>query len=116
MLAGLAVFFGRSLCAGQMPLIERIARVDAPLLAAPLCRYTRRLTLVWTVWFGLAALICASAAWLPAWTGAAVWLGSVLLFVGEHALRPWLFPGQRFAGLRQQVRDTVGVWRRRPVP
>ena len=40
----LAVFFGRSLRAGVVPLIERIARVGKPDLSPALCRYTRRLT------------------------------------------------------------------------
>jgi hypothetical protein len=34
----------------------------------------------------------------------------VLLFVGEHWLRPRLFPGHRFPGLVQQLRDTWSVW------
>lgn len=113
-LAWLAVFFGRTLRAGQTPLIECIARRSSPSLSEPLRRYTRRLTLVWCVYFVLAAAATAAANWLQTvgfgMVQAGVWSGTALLFIGERGLRPLLFPDESFPGLIQQIRDTVGVW------
>jgi uncharacterized membrane protein len=111
MLGWLAVFFGRTLRPGQTPLIERIARVSDPAMTPPLRRYTRRLTAIWCVYFVIAALISVSLGDVFPGTGVLVLLGSAMLFVGEHRLRPHLFPGQAFPGLLQQVRDTWSVWR-----
>jgi uncharacterized membrane protein len=110
-LAWLAVFFGRTLLAGRVPLIERIARVSEPDLPQPLRRYTRRLTAVWCAYFVLAALLAMTTGLSSFGGGAWVWAGSALLFVGEHWLRPRLFPGRTFPGLVQQLRDTWSVWR-----
>ena len=110
MLGWLAVFFGRTLRPGQVPLIERIARVSEPAMTLPLRRYTRRLTAVWCGYFVIAALLSVSIGHLLPGTGVLVLLGSAVLFVGEHWLRPRLFPGQAFPGLAQQLRDTWSVW------
>lgn len=112
MLGWLAFFFGRTLRPGREALITRIARASDPALPADLQRYTRRLTALWCAWFVLAAALCLAFGRTLAWLGPAAGAGSVLLFVGEHRLRPWLLPGHRFPGLRQQLRDTLGVWRR----
>ena len=106
----LALFFGRSLRPGQVPLIERIARVRDPLMPEPLKRYTRRLTAMWVAYFVAAAVVVLWGGGGPVATGLGVWLGTVVLFVGEHAIRPRLFPGRSFPGLLQQVRDTWSVW------
>jgi uncharacterized membrane protein len=110
-LCWLAFFFGRTLWPGREALITRIARVSDPALAPELVRYTRRLTALWSAWFVLAAVLGFWLAAPPAWLGALVWAGTILLFVGEHQLRPRLFPGQRFPGLRQQLKDTLQAWR-----
>ena len=110
MLGWLAVFFGRTLRPGQVPLIERIARVSDPAMTLPLCRYTRRLTAVWCGYFVVAALLSVSIGHALPGAGALVLLGSAVLFVGEHWLRPHLFPGRAFPGLIQQLRDTWSVW------
>ncbi len=108
----LAVFFGRTLRPGAMPLIERVARVGKPDLSAVLCRYTRGLTLAWSVYFVLAAVLSVAmqAGFREASLGVA--LASLLLFVGEHYLRRFvLFRHEWFPDLLQQLRDTVQVWR-----
>lgn len=110
MLCWLAAFFGRTLRAGQMPLIERIARVSDPDIKPALRRYTRLLTAVWCAYFVLAALVALAADTASFLTGVWVGAGSVVLFVGEHWLRHRIFPGERFPGLAQQVRDTWAVW------
>ena len=109
----LASVFGRSLLSGNVALIERIARVDNPELPPPLCRYTRRLTAAWAVWLAVAALLSLAAALAgvaPGWIQLLVWTGTAVLFVGEHALRPRLFPGHVFPSLMHQLRDTWRVW------
>ena len=112
-LLSLAVFFGRTLRAGATPLIEQIARRSHPALPSALSRYTRRLTALWCGWFVVAAAVSAIAqgAWGPA--SAVVWAGTLVLFVGERWVRPWLFPGESFPGLVQQLRDTWAVWQAR---
>jgi len=62
-LLGLAVVFGRTLRGGDVPLIERVARIGKPALSAPLCRYTRGLTAVWAAYFLAAAFTAALGAW-----------------------------------------------------
>ncbi|MGK2952762.1 MAG: hypothetical protein ACSLEZ_10310 [Thiobacillus sp.] len=107
----LALVFGRTLRAGDVPLIERIARVSASALPPALCRYTRRLTAVWCAYFAIAALLPLTVSLPFGGTSALVWSGMAVLFVGEHRLRAHLFPGQDFPGLMQQLRDTWSVWR-----
>jgi uncharacterized membrane protein len=111
MLGWLAIFFGRTLAPGRVPLIERIARVSDPELKPSLTRYTRLLTALWCVYFAIAALLAVwglggSSFNAGAWVG----LGSAALFVGEHRLRRLFFPGEVFPGLAQQVRDTWSIW------
>lgn len=110
MLGALALFFGRTLRAGRLALIERIALVSDPALPPVLRRYTRRLTAVWCAYFVLAALAVVVAGGSLVSVGLWVWSGTVLLFVGEHALRARLYPEYRFPGLLQQLRDTWSVW------
>jgi len=113
MLAWLAFFFGRTLRPGQEPLITRIARVSDPALPLPLQRYTRGLTAVWCGYFVLAALLALLFGHSTWWLGLLVWAGTVVLFVGEHQIRPLLFRGHAFPGLQQQLKDTLRVWRPR---
>ncbi len=110
LLLWLAFFFGRTLRTGQVPLIERIARISDPTLTTALCRYTRSLTAVWSAYFVVAAVLSLTRSTASVWTGAWVWLGAAVLFIGEHQLRPHLFPEQTFPGVMQQIRDTWHVW------
>lgn len=112
----LAFFFGRTLQPGEMALIERICRRSIAAPSARLCRYTRRLTAVWTAYFvlaaALAAMLAASGRHVAIGRfGAAVWGGTIVLFVGEWLVRRVLFPEVDFPNLLQQVRDTWSVWR-----
>lgn len=106
----LAVFFGRTLRFGTMPLIERIARRGKPVLSAPLRRYARRLTAVWSLYFVLAAALALAAHTGVRPYGFGVAAASMLLFVSEYWIRRRIFPGESFPGLAQQVRDTMSVW------
>jgi uncharacterized membrane protein len=111
MLGWLAFFFGRALRPGREALITRIARVSDPALPAHLVRYTRRLTAIWCAYFVFAAVLGLATAQPAGWPGLLVWVGTAALFVGEHWLRPVLFPHYPFPGLGQQLKDTLHVWR-----
>lgn len=106
----LAIFFGRTLRSGQTPLIERFARVSNPAMSPEFCTYTRFLTGIWCAYFIFAAVASAATNSAPFSTGVFIWIGTILLFVGEYLLRPRFFPGQKFPGLLKQIRDTWHVW------
>ena len=106
----LAFFFGRTLRGGEVPLIERVARIGKPALSLRLCRYARALTALWCAYFVVAAFAAALADWGFERTSVGVAAVSAVLFVGEYWIRRRLFPGEWFPGLVQQVRDTVQVW------
>ena len=108
----LAIFFGRTLRKGEVPLIERVARVGKPTLSPVLCRYARGLTVMWCAYFGVAALlsIVGELGFQQASVGVAAL--SAVLFVGENWMRRLvLFRDEPFPGVVQQVRDTIRVWR-----
>ena len=113
LLLWLAFTFGRTLRAGVTPLIERIARRGMHALSPQLCRYTRALTTIWSAYFVAAALLTITAQFGFEQSSVGVTAVSTLLFVGEYRVRRWIFPGERFPGLLQQVRDTVSVCRTR---
>ena len=50
-------------------MIERIARVGNPALPPALCRYTRRLTAVWCIYFVIAAGLSLTVNVSFAWNG-----------------------------------------------
>ena len=112
----LAFFFGRTLRRGSTALIERIARRSNAMLPPTLCRYCRRLTAIWCGYFvaaaALSVVLGASGGSAFGGLGVAILVGSVLLFVAEHRLRPRLFPNEVFPDLLQQLRDTWSIWRR----
>lgn len=109
----LAWFFGRTLRAGEMPLIERVARVAKPALSPALVRYTRLLTALWCAYFVAAALLNLAADLGFSRVSVGVAATSAAFFVVEYGLRRLLFPGEYFPNLIEQVRDTVRVWRPR---
>ncbi len=98
-------------------MIEQIARRSSASISLPLRRYTRSLTVLWCSYFVGAAILCAAGGWWGRFSGTgisfAIAAGSVLLFVGEHWLRPRIFPHEPFPGLLQQFRDTWSIWRSR---
>lgn len=85
--------FGRSLLPGKEPLISRLARHIDGIDDAPGLRYTRRLTVVWSVFF---ALMLLETLFLPVMTTKEVWslftnfinyLLILALFLGEFVFR-----------------------------
>src|SRR5262249_48147235 len=92
----IALAFGKTLRRDRVPLIAQIAQRSRSELPPPLARYTRRLTAIWCGYFVAAAIVSAILLWLSAASfsllSVAILGGSVVLFVGEHWLRPRLFP------------------------
>ena len=86
--------FGRTLPAGREPMIARFARIERGAELPPdLARYTRRLTVAWTVFFAAMAAISLG---LAVWGSLAVWslftnvinyALVALFFIGEYVVR-----------------------------
>jgi len=106
----LTCFFSQTLRNGETPMIERFARVSIPVMSQELRYYMRCLTAIWCGYFLIAILISSVVDKAPYWSGLYIWIGSVVLFIGEHRIRPFFFPNQEFVNLRQQFMDTCNVW------
>lgn len=87
-----AAVFGGSLIAPPS-LIEQIARLQEPDLPEEGQAYCRKVTLVWTIWLVLNALIAGLLGWTgqdaawAIWTGIVAYTVMALLFLGEIAIR-----------------------------
>lgn len=88
----LALTFGASLWQSES-LVERIARLKNRAMDPAARRYCRRVTLMWTIWLILNALICGflalagSLAVWTLWTGLVAYLVMGFLFAGEYMVR-----------------------------
>jgi uncharacterized membrane protein len=91
-------FFGRSLIDGPS-LIERFVRLDFPVFPPGSAEYCRRLTWIWTVFFGFNAVVSgalalwASDGWWAVYTGVILIALTASLLVGEYFYRRVHFPG-----------------------
>jgi uncharacterized membrane protein len=105
----LAVGFGATLRRGAEPLVSAMARRVHVDFSADLARYTRRLTLAWTLYFAgmaLASLLLFLAGDFARWSLLANILTPVFtaaFFVGEYLLRYWLHPEFERVSLQQAV-------------
>lgn len=96
--AALAVVFGRTLGQGRQPLCSRFAAMVHGSLDDALARYTRRVTLAWTVFFAATVMLSALlffAAPIAIWSLFANVLSLPLLglmFVAEYAVRLRVLP------------------------
>lgn len=108
----LAFVFAKTLTGGRVPLIQQVALVSDPSLPPALRRYTRLLTALWCGYLCAVAVLSILLAQLCTAVGLIGGVGSIVLFIGEHRIRPLLFRGHRFPTLRQQFSDTISVWRR----
>ena len=113
----LALTFARSLAAGRTPLCTGWAmRVHGP-LAAPVVRYTRQVTLLWTLVFALLAVLLVALfalVELPLWSALAnfgVFPLIVAVFVAEYAVRSRVLPDMQHAGILAGVRAYLGSGR-----
>lgn len=117
---GLALLFGRTLAAGREPLCTQFARTmrgGGPLPRA-IVRYTRRITLAWTLFFvAIAAVSTLMFAFAPivAWATFANYVALPLvgaMFAAEHACRALALPHEP----RARMLDAVRAYRARATP
>jgi uncharacterized membrane protein len=107
----LLVSFASTLRPGGVPLISRFAQMEQGELSSELHTYTRRLTVIWCVFFaGMAALALALAAWAPVhiWSLHTFFFSYLLiamLFLGEYIYRRWRYPHYRHANPWQLLRN-----------
>jgi uncharacterized membrane protein len=106
----LAILFGRTLAAGQEPLVARFARIVHGTIPPEVERYSRRVTIAWTVFFGtLFTLSCVLylGGWIAAWSSLANIATPVLvctMFLVEYAVRVRALPHWEQAGIFGGVR------------
>jgi uncharacterized membrane protein len=106
----LALWFGSTLRRGERPLISRVAaRVHREMTPA-LQRYTRKVTLAWTLYFigmAIASLLLYAMAAFETWAVFANLLTPLALgamFGGEHLLRYRLHPEFEHVGVVAAIR------------
>lgn len=107
----LAVFFGRTLWGTGDALITGMARfIDGDVLSARKVRYTRQVTVAWTVFFVANALVSTG---LFLWAPPAVWSAHANLLTGplialmyfvEHLVRKCLLPPHERPSLVEAIR------------
>ena len=113
----LAVWFGRTLLPGRVPLISRFASLERGDLEPVLARYTRRLTAIWTAFFLAMATLAAVLAVLAdghTWslfTNGLSYLLMGVLFFGEYAYRRLRYSEFRHASLPRMIRMLVAAGR-----
>ena len=110
MQALLGLAFGRTLRAGQVPLVSRFAAVVHGTLSPALARYTRQVTWAWTVYFAAMTALSLLLFWLApiaVWSAFANLLNLplvVLMFIGEYIARLCLLQPADRAGPLEAIR------------
>jgi len=113
----LGAIFGRTLLAGQEPLVTRFARVVHDTIPPQVERYTRQVTLAWTLFF--LAMIATSwtlhlAGMRDAWSVFATLVNPVLVFAMfglEYAVRLRALPDWQQVGILGSVRAYMRYFR-----
>ena len=106
----LAAVFGRTLFGGRVPLVTHFARMVHGELPPEVLRYTRQVTVAWTVLFlGILAASCVLylGGWLAAWSFLANFLNPALLaamFVLEYLVRHRVLPDWERVGVLGGIR------------
>lgn len=106
----LGLTFGRSLATNGVPLCTQMARREYGTLSPDAIRYTRQVTLAWTIFFALTTatlLLLFFAAPLKVWSAFAnfgVTILVILMFVAESRLRLLALPNMKHGGLISTIR------------
>lgn len=106
----LAIIFGRTLVGAREPMITRFARLLHEGIPPEVARYTRQVTLAWTIFFGiLGVLSCVLylGGFLVAWSVLANIASPILvgaMFVGEYAVRHRVLPDWERVGILGGIR------------
>jgi len=95
----LMYFFGRTLLKGKGPsFIESFVRLEFPEFPPGVSRYCRRLTILWTAFFGFNAIMCvllviwgSDVLW-ALYNGVFIYVMIAVLMVGEYIYRHFRFP------------------------
>lgn len=110
-LLALAIAFGRTLARGREPMCSRFARAVHGPLSDEVSRYTRRITLAWTVFF---VAMCAISLGLFALAPLSIWslfanlltpLLVMLMFGAEYLVRLRVLPDFPHVGIIGSVRS-----------
>ncbi|WP_322065992.1 COG4648 family protein [Burkholderia ubonensis] len=106
----MALLFGRTLAAGQTPLCTRFAAMVHGAITPAVARYTRQITIAWTLFFvaiaAVSTLLFATAP-IVAWSTFANYLSLPLvavMFAAEHACRRFALPHEPRARMLDAVR------------
>jgi uncharacterized membrane protein len=110
----LAWMFGRTLQSDREPLCTRLATMVHGPLTRPVARYTRQVTLAWTLFFvciaGVSTLLFATAP-ISSWSTFANFISLPLvavMFIVEYACRRLALPGMRRSSPLDAIR---AYWR-----
>jgi uncharacterized membrane protein len=120
--AVLAIVFGRTLLPGEQPLATRVARAVLPSMPAEVVRYTRGVTLAWTIYFVTMAVLSLAlylGVGAEAWSTFATLVSGplvALMFVLEFALRRFTVPASHRASIAQTVAGFRALKRTRDEP
>ncbi|MGU7781475.1 hypothetical protein [Burkholderia sp. PU8-34] len=109
----MALLFGRTLAAGQVPLCTRFAAMIHGTVTPAVARYTRQITAAWALFFvaiaAVSTLMFATAS-IVAWSTFANYLSLPLvavMFAAEHACRRFALPHEP----RPRMVDAVRAYR-----
>jgi uncharacterized membrane protein len=97
----------------EVSIIERFARLDFPEMPPEIVAYTRRVTIVWCVFFAINILICtALALWADnsLWTlynGGIIYLLLGLMMVSEYLWRRFRYPWLEIPPLKQSLINII---------
>jgi uncharacterized membrane protein len=106
----LGISFGRSLGQQRMPLCTRFATLVHGPLSSSAARYTRSVTVAWTVFFAAmsgALLLLYVAAPLAVWSVFANFCAAplvALMFIGEYLVRHRVLPDMQHASILDTIR------------
>ena len=107
---GMALLFGRTLASARVPLCTQFATMIHGSLTPAVARYTRQITVAWTVFFVAIAAVSTlmfAAAPVVAWATFANYLALPLvgaMFVAEHACRRFALPREPRSGMLDAIR------------
>jgi uncharacterized membrane protein len=109
----LGLVFGRTLAAGREPMCSYFARLVHGSLNAELQGYTRRITIAWTIFFGLMAAtstVLFFAAPAPVWSAFVYFLTvplTALMFIIEYGARRVALPDMEHVGILAAVNAVI---------
>jgi uncharacterized membrane protein len=118
----LALMFGSTLAGSRVPLCTRIAAFVHDPMEPELVRYTRQVTLAWTIFFSANAAISAAlfaSAPVMVWSVFANLLNLplvVLMFAVEYGVRLHRLPDVRHASIFEAIRRYIHLARTSPPP